>query len=624
MLLFYMDFGAIQQALYNTAFENKILTENFDAAITYLIEGKPYIGSYLGIHFSPILFSLVPVYMVLPYPYTIIIIKNILVVLSIVFLYKICLSFFSRKISLILTSIYAMHPGLHTLTIYDFQPQVFYPFLFFAFIYYHIKGDYKYAYIFYIFTLLVNEFYSILNLFFVITVALINRHKLKENRLIDMDKKRLFIYILLAIFFLVISHYIMASLKPRSLQPWSGVIGGDILGAVSYGFYEKMVYIGMILAPYGFIPARSLYSLALIPYFVLVLGSTHEGFYQFGWHYASYYLPILTISLIECFHGIRSKLNEETTMSSTSWPHYKKILYFSIVFFILLSPLNPMTLGNLPGGAYDPPPYSKDHVDKIFETLEEIPKNAVILVQTPISQLLANNPYAFTYPPDDNLDRFDYIIVDITHNDFKIYNFNSILLRAINEFNFNIYIYRDGIIVLKKNYKAGPIIYEPLEKEFRYMGLIPNIFRINSGNILLGYARPVLDLDSKNRLIIMLDGKYNRGNPYGWFGPYISLVPGKYSVFIKVKVDKSDNMDNGDILIDVAYDKGNVILAKKIVNIYSLGKDWNYIKIEFELDRLVTDLEIRGTIHGRFRLYVDYIYIKQESLYAHLLGNIYP
>ncbi|RLG73881.1 MAG: hypothetical protein DRO23_07990 [Thermoprotei archaeon] len=598
---FYLDFGAYLQAIYTTAFYGKLLYENYDAATIFLREGIPYFGSYLGIHFSPILFIFVPIFRVFPFPETLIILKVLAISLSIFFAYKVALAFLkSAKLAFIATLLYTLHPALHSLTLFDFQPQAFFPLFMFLTIYALLKGKVVLYFLSLIAALSTNEFMSIL----ICSLAFVDIVLKKNTASIFTKRKYAAITFITALSWYIMASLIMPMFKPRVFSPWTALFSGGIVEALAYGFLEKVSYFLMIILPFGFIPLRSTYFLALLPYLGSVFTSTYAGLFQLGWHYGSYFLPLMFIALIDSLSKV-PKLKVSKTL-----------LIISIAVSVFLSPLNPITAGNIPGAAYDPAPFNKEHINYIFKVFKLIPENASILVQTPLSQHLAMNINAYTWVPNIEDYNIEYILADIKHIDFKVYGFNRLIPQLLSNRSYGLYAYADGIILLRKNYTGKPILYYPFKATFKYAGLIGGKLRVSSGDLVLGDSRPVIDLTSKSFVVVLCRGAAEGPIDVAWYGPYIFLPPGTYNVTFVLKVKKY-SISNGPIMkLDVASNKGLTIYSSKIITFNDIGNEnqWVNATLTFSLNSFVDDIEFRGLNVGRYDVYLDYIYVEQVKL----------
>ena len=124
------DLGIFMQALYTTAYYHKPL---YYTAELYVNPS----GSFLGTHFSPILFTLVPIYYLSPHALTLLAIQATLVYGAAIPLYLIAKNLTKDElVSFIIALIYLLVPGLSGIIYFDFHVEAFIPLIYFLFTYY--------------------------------------------------------------------------------------------------------------------------------------------------------------------------------------------------------------------------------------------------------------------------------------------------------------------------------------------------------------------------------------------------------------------------------------------------------------------------------------------------------
>ena len=85
-------------------------------------------GNYLGVHFSPILFTVVPIFSLIPKVETILVLHTVILSLGCVPIYlMVKKSLKNRLPALISSTIYLLNPSLQGMNWYDFVPQPFFP-----------------------------------------------------------------------------------------------------------------------------------------------------------------------------------------------------------------------------------------------------------------------------------------------------------------------------------------------------------------------------------------------------------------------------------------------------------------------------------------------------------------
>ena len=118
------DLGIFMQALFSTAFYHKLLY--------YTVElfTNPS-GSFLGVHFSLILFTLVPIYYLYPHSITLLVIQAVLLYTPVMPLYLIALCLTrNESIAFITSLMYLLSPDVASPLYFDFHVEAFIPLLY--------------------------------------------------------------------------------------------------------------------------------------------------------------------------------------------------------------------------------------------------------------------------------------------------------------------------------------------------------------------------------------------------------------------------------------------------------------------------------------------------------------
>ncbi len=117
---------------------------------------------------------------------------------------------------------------------------------------------------------------------------------------------------------------------------------------------------------------------------------------------------------------------------------------------------------------------------------------------------------------------------------------------------------------------------------------------------------------------ILLRSAQSKENPWSfWFGPYISLPPGKYRVTFNLKVNPAPSMEDKIIMLEVVKDHGANIMVS--MNLY--GKNilenqsssgWCKITLEFSTETWIREVEFRGVDPSKkYDIYLAYILLEK-------------
>ena len=123
------DFGIFVQIFWHSTHGNYMFTQP---------RGTPlHPTSFLGVHFSPLLMVLIPLYKLIPSPYVLLVLQTTALALPVYFVYKIGVEVTGReRLSLIYAIGYLLYPGTLWSNWYDFHLESFIP-LFTSMAYYN-------------------------------------------------------------------------------------------------------------------------------------------------------------------------------------------------------------------------------------------------------------------------------------------------------------------------------------------------------------------------------------------------------------------------------------------------------------------------------------------------------
>src|SRR5271157_130721 len=177
------DLGIITQSLWTTLNSGKVLFSTLE--VPY---GNPS-GNFLGVHFSPIMFLILPVYAIYESPQTLLVFQSFILGIAALPLYWIARDKLGNKLyALAFATAYLLNPALCGVNAYDFHLEIFTPlFIFFSF-YYLEKGKWLKAIPFIALEFMTIEFAPFivfsLGLYFLLKRVL-------ENRSVRLSKARL-------------------------------------------------------------------------------------------------------------------------------------------------------------------------------------------------------------------------------------------------------------------------------------------------------------------------------------------------------------------------------------------------------------------------------------------------
>jgi hypothetical protein len=247
-------------------------------------------------------------------------------------------------------------------------------------------------------------------------------------------------------------------------------------------------------------------------------------------------------------------------------------------------------------------PSFKDY--SVIEVLNSLPYESLILTTPTMFPIISTYPNAYTIPPlntpsqrlfSSHLSylkslKYDYIIFtyfwDKPISDLIYTNF------IYKNKDYGLFLRGAGLEVYKRDY-AGPPINISLKFCYKEISLKDSTIKedhsSSSGRVI--YVEPSV---VPNRV--------------AWFGPYITLTPGNYTVNFKIKID---NLDAGKVIKLEVWSNS---LKKTLGQMYIFSSDfkqpmtWNVFQLSFEVNDRIGDVEFRGLDVGRdVSISLDYI-----------------
>jgi uncharacterized membrane protein len=274
------DLGIFDQSLWTTVHAGRF----FYSTVEQFLNPT---GVFFGIHFSPILFLILPFYSLHSSPFTLLVLQSFVLGLGAVPLY-----FFAKRVlnvrttAVVFSLVYLFYPPLQGINWFDFHLQSFLPLFFFCTIYFLSEKKWFHYFGCLFLSLMVAENVPIFVLFIAIYGFWLFRkefvNSIRERAMIE---TRIIIPILTAVLALAwwfLALWIQQTYFPinseysqlyKAVDNWSvlGLQGdpvtlplyvlsniGKSINALSYDFYLKLLYVFLLFGPLLFLSFRSL------------------------------------------------------------------------------------------------------------------------------------------------------------------------------------------------------------------------------------------------------------------------------------------------------------------------------------------------------------------------------
>lgn len=448
----YLDLGIFDQA-FSSTLKGHLFYETPDLS-------KIPTGSFLGTHFAPLIFLLLPVYAIHPGPETLLVLQTPFIAFGALPVYL-----FSRhllrneRISLALAGVYLMNPAVQSLNLFDFHLEAFLPFFLGMAYYFMFKRRWKPYFLFLGLSLITIEFAAIIIVAMSVATVLSYRGKLKD--LLSEPKKLLsremlpvsisLVTILVAGGEFFLSLELSAIFAGTHASPPT-LLGGffpDFQQWVDAGFRYKIVFWIVLVGGLLFLPLKAPTGVLLAaPWFLVTLITTNPVYYYVGYQYGgAFAAPYLIIAFVNALHMLGPALRAKGFLIST----FTCILLFSTI----VTPLSPWAQHSLPGIAYEEGlPIPTSHDGTIYSIMNLIPPNASILTQNNLFTHFSSRPNAYLYLPN-NYTEVSFIFADTTSRwyDGHVFGHESlsqVIPKAVANGVYTIIAYQDGVLLLKR------------------------------------------------------------------------------------------------------------------------------------------------------------------------------
>ena len=447
-------------------------------------------GSFFGIHFSPIMFLVVPFYFLYPGVETLFFIQSIVLSLPSIIVYKICeKEFESKLLSLLIALSYLFYLPLHGVNTFDFHVQSFIPLFYSLCFYYYRKYRFGLSYISAILILSCIEFSPFLVASLGIYIFL------KEFR----SKYKWYGLILLftSILWYFLAKNIIEYLNPMQISFEQYYILYNIDLSTSFPklllkrifIPAKIEYIKLIFSPHLFLELLAPIELLLLtgPWFAIVLLTNIPMYFSPYFQYISFIVFQIYLTLIYGLKNFNKALSH--IYRSKKLTYYLSILVtiLTVITSILLGPLGLCKLDNTTifkkSHSFAIKTYMNFRIKALENVLKFIPENATILLPNGVFPHLYKNfrAYSSLIPGKTG---YPLLLEKIV-----LRNISSLYIGSKNDsMYFHGYIYNISLIIdgnLQKMYQKT--INHFFENNFTILNLGKRFQRINelSFSILL-------------------------------------------------------------------------------------------------------------------------------------------
>jgi len=625
-------------ASYQSSWDLGVFTQIFEGLLKI---GFPYDsmdlhknpgGNYLGVHFSPSILIFTPLYFILPSPITLLVIQTLFYSAGIIPLYLLVKEWFNERSSMLISLSYLIHPGSLYLLLYDFHEISFFPTLFILTAYFYFTKRHHYFLLSLIFSCMVNEFTPIVMCFFSLYILFFNdweekgRRKWREKlaSLKESVYKRLksrpfpLLALMISVTMIGVAFYVEYWLNPiwKPQRGW-WILGSSldeivrnmvtrpdlVLKSLTNDAELKMVTILYLFGPCIFLPLLSgPFLMVFAPWMGAVLLSSSP----ICTIYLQYHAMNMPLLIIATALGVR-RLSKATSMKLEKLITIAfsiTVIFTSLIgpFGLVPAPSTCCTARQLLGYRIDLTRKDKHNIYDLF--IDLVPENAVVLTQVRFyPQLSDKTPYVLLHIPPKDWDYYDmiplkeklipeYILLDLSERSFNIgalYEWKNGATRYVTPLSsaenildntWGILAEYDSIVLYKRGFKEPPIIYGGLARDYG-----PTELSYGGNEVIFYEGENIIECSGKESIVF-------------WYGPYDFYPPGIYSVTFTLRIRPNAHYEEASdervLTLDVATDKGKIILASREIRFNELSYEWRRFTIQFKVQLKPLSLEFRG------------------------------
>jgi len=439
----YSDLALFDQALHTTLFNGKLL---YYTTEQWLVPS----GVFFGVHFSPIVFLLLPVYAVYPSSESLLVTQSFLLAFAALPLYMLSAKLLKSKgAGFAMVVVYLLYTPLQGANWFDFHPQAFIPILLFAAYYFATNRSWKLYFVNVILALMIEE--HLVYIVFLLALYLLLKDRFgsltnlvrspnaslgKLRRYLSLDTLRNMLglggtfnsvsasiwSLITCVMWFLLTRLIKGFYPPNpeflDIYRAQGAFtklgyGGDILylpifmvfnpqnvfNALVFDFPTKFLYIAILFGPLLFLPFRSKLTLITLVVLGSMLLTNYVPYYTVGAQYPLYIIPLVFIAAIESLSTVQNSKPEESNLhlqsenarqrnsnTRSTKRLLKNMIIVSMIFFASTSPLSPLAYTFSQSGLFWYPAPTQ------FKTVSyAVPLHKMIALIPPSASILTQN-----------------------------------------------------------------------------------------------------------------------------------------------------------------------------------------------------------------------------------------
>ena len=581
-------------------------------------------GNFFGLHFVPILFLILPLYMLFPCAETLLVIQTVAIGAGAVPLYFLAKEVLESRTSAVVVSvIYLLYPPLHGLNWFDFHPEAFIPLFIILMAYFFEMRKFRWMYVSMVLALSTIEFTALIVAAIGVSFLLKGLRKGKDW------VHGIVVAVASAIWFLLsvkVSNILAGDVGARTFaarlwDQWGSTPLEIVVNVITHPVdaflfmitpWYKVIYPIMLLLPLLFVPLFApiefIPALAWIIPALLSRADPHSEIPGMSVYLSIYmqYTGFVTGQIFVAFvYGLRNlKRLQVPRPTDLMIRTLKKILLVSLICAIILSPL-----GFASGKENLEFPVITERHKYLNDVLALIPGNASVLSQNDLLPHLSNRfeVYGPNLPPGLVP---EYILVDVKSRWFVrppiFYDtvparMNDTLYRYLRDYPYGLLASVDGIMLFKLGYRGELIKYVPFVQVYDHRSI-----SLQSGYIASD------ETSESGKVLVHGVGSSSRG----FFTLFVNaLPPGTYEVRLRLKINGLlSPMDKVMVLALEAENLMSTTLLKEIYGADVAKGIWMSLTMIFRTSTVAFNVKVYiSWIRSDIEVRLDTILIRQAS-----------
>jgi uncharacterized membrane protein len=605
---------SLYMSVLTVARHKSFLTHAFDLGIqvqamyTLLTRGYPLVTLYgpeavnrLGDHFGLIHYVIAPVYAAVPSAPTLLILQSVALGLGAIPVYLLAKDKIrNTAFAVALAAAYLLYPALHAINTFDFHELALVtPLLLFS-LYFLEKGRRRAFLVFLVLATLTREEVALSSAAIGLYILLVKR----ERRLGGL------VLVGSLAYFVLVNQVIMPALGGGpDLGRFAGIAVGEgtgfqaiVLGILTNPIYafnqiflngQKMLFMVQLLLPVIFLPllAGPAWLMAL-PAFAVALLASVQSQYSLDYHYPAIMIPFVFVLAI---FGLQ-RLNRRA---------YNPVVLVVAILAIGLA-MN-YAYGWVAGKRAGEFPRPSQHDAILARFFAEIPNQASVSTMSDLVPHLSSRDSIYLFPIVNNA---EFILLDLSPK-ANFWPFISIDARGMARDAAIPYLISgkygllhgdDGVLLLQRGQDTthnGEAIAALLSATYEAEDLATDLPRLDlvddkASNGIARVGQPAMHTGAAHEGLT--------------FGPYASLLPGKYRVLYLLK-HQGDGSTGAVATVDVFSTSAGGVLASRDIQASDFAADGQYQEFtaDLETQQRYDDLEFRVQYKGWGTLWADRI-----------------